>query len=567
MLGERYFATRERLAKLVSEVRALAAKSGAEENLQDDSIFDFLTPVKLLACGGVNSGKSTFLNAIFGHSYCETNHLPETKTFLRYSYGEKRSTTQTAHSIEYHQPDPLLQQFNLIDCPGSESLDEDQKQHINELAAEVDLLFFLFPVSNPWTADTWDLLANLPEEFHQKSVLILQQCDQKNPEDLKIFMEHMGNLSEQKIGRRLRIFPVSAKLCWEAKEPEELTRKIWHASGFPELETYIDDQINYHPSRRRELRDICGLLRTDLQVVEAQIEELTHQLATEKAYLVQLENDHNRLRQQHMILVDDDFSALGETYARACKTAQKDLHQRLSFKRGIFSLFQEEVVPQEVDKTLVQATHDEVGQWSREEAARMGQNCHAHWLKTIPLIEDRLAMKAPDFDQDIDSLTEAKKHFSDHLRRNARLAISDLKLRSLLDYQMETRRSGFRRYVGVILAAITLTGIFGALAWYGLVWTFLSIVILFFLGALLFNLKSRKEIGKIFADCTKDCRKPFTKTMNDDCRDAIQTFFSEYGQLLGIVRRHIAKNQAELAPQSQEWNDLFLELSSIEQSL
>jgi len=79
MLGERYFETRERLATLVTEVRTLAAKNGSLEHLQDDSVFDFLTPFTLLACGAVNCGKSTFLNAIFGTDFCETHHLPQVR--------------------------------------------------------------------------------------------------------------------------------------------------------------------------------------------------------------------------------------------------------------------------------------------------------------------------------------------------------------------------------------------------------------------------------------------------------------------------------------------------------
>jgi len=446
-------------------------------------------------------------------------------------------------------------------------MSEKQKKHFPEISQDADLIFFLFPIANPWSADTWDLLATLPEELLPRAVLILQQADQKSPEDLAVITDHMSNLAEQKCGRRPRIFPVSAKLCVEAKEPEEMTRKIWKASGFPELEGFINDQINYHTSRRRLLRDVCGLVRDDLQVVENQIEELTHQVAVEKSYLIQLEDGQDQLRNRQMALVDNDYSEIGEAYERACDTAKGDLRKRLSLKRGLISLFQEEHVPQEVDKVLTSATHDEIGKWATAEAKRLSSACRAHWAETAPLIEDRLEITAPDFEKDAGALAEPQEHFRDLLRRHARLAISDLKLRSLLDYQLELRRSGFRRYVGVILSAVTLTGISGALGWYSMVWIFLSIALLFGTGAILFNHQSRKEISRIFSDCIADCRKPFTKSMNKDYRDAIHHFFTEYGELLGIVRRYVAKSQAELAPQSQEWNDLFLEARSIEQSL
>jgi len=119
MYGERYFATRERLAGLVSQIRALAEKSGARKNLQEDAIVDFLTPIQILVCGAVNAGKSTFLNALFGKNYCETNQLPETKKFYRYGYADTKSTTQTAHALEYHLPEERLKNFHFIDSPRS----------------------------------------------------------------------------------------------------------------------------------------------------------------------------------------------------------------------------------------------------------------------------------------------------------------------------------------------------------------------------------------------------------------------------------------------------------------
>ena len=85
MLGERYFATRERLSGLLADIAALAAETGTDlaDLLPPRSLAQGLGPPFLfVVCGEVNAGKSTFLNGLFGQDLCRVNRLPETKQII-----------------------------------------------------------------------------------------------------------------------------------------------------------------------------------------------------------------------------------------------------------------------------------------------------------------------------------------------------------------------------------------------------------------------------------------------------------------------------------------------------
>ena len=62
MFGERYFATRKKLARVVGDVRGLAQSTGTELNgFADDSelLQGLKNPFLFVVCGEVNAGKST----------------------------------------------------------------------------------------------------------------------------------------------------------------------------------------------------------------------------------------------------------------------------------------------------------------------------------------------------------------------------------------------------------------------------------------------------------------------------------------------------------------------------
>lgn len=77
--------------------------------------------------------------------------------------------------------------------------------------------------------------------------------------------------------------------------------------------------------------------------------------------------------------------------------------------------------------------------------------------------------------------------------------------------------------------------------------------------------RSRREIMSTFGERLDDARIPFADGLNSDYKEGVHDFYIAYGGLLGGVRRHIIDAKAELQPNLELWNGLFLDLKGIEQ--
>ncbi len=122
---------------------------------------------------------------------------------------------------ERHRPIGFLRDFNLIDTPGTNSIVQGHQEITARFLPSADLILFVFPVTNPWGAATWNFISELTPECLQRVVFIIQQADQREAIDLSVIQGHMKDLSNKRIGilasglRGIR----QAGLSGEARDP------------------------------------------------------------------------------------------------------------------------------------------------------------------------------------------------------------------------------------------------------------------------------------------------------------------------------------------------------------
>lgn len=571
MFGERYFATRQKLSAVVHDARQLAQASGVELNgfSEGSELLQGLeNPYLFVVVGEVNAGKSTLINGLFGKELCEVNVLPQTQRVVWYRYGQKARDEEITEILEErYRPIEFLSDFNIVDTPGTNSVVRGHQAITQSFLPVADLVLFVFPVSNPWGAATWDFITRIPPDLRGKMAFVLQQKDLRDEGELAIIKEHVGQLARQKLGESPEVFAVSGKQALQAKLRAPFERKGWRESGYPELEAFISRIVAGSPVRRQILRDVRDATSSALRRIEDHIDTCSSDVERKIRVLRDLETEIDHQRTAYGSEFENKLEALGDLFVHQGEKSLSVLRERLAIWPTVLSLFRRDEAPVAMEKSLVATIEEAIGEMTGGEAEELRELCEQHWRNIAPRIEEDIGMTPPRIDGgDVDQ-DAARAQFVRRMGRAARHSVVKLKLRGLLEMQLEQRRRILQRFVVGALVSVSLGGIMGALGLYPYSWIAVSFgALLAILGALHTH-RSGNEIVKWFGERIVRSRETFAEMLSIEYREGVREYFQRYTVLFESVRRALLKSKSELKPRQSEWNALFIELKAIEQEL
>lgn len=573
MFGEDYFKTRKRLTDVVLRVLELAERTGAEKEalLENDITKGLSNPFLFVVCGEVNAGKSTLLNGLFGEDVCRTNVLPETDRVQWYRYGEKDHDKEITPILEERfRPVDFLMDFNLVDTPGTNSVVKGHQSITDRFLPVSDLIFWVFPASNPWGASTWDFISKQEEEMIEKSIFIIQQADLRDEKDLDIIVGHMRDLSEKRIGKALPVYPVSGKLALQAKKESPFGEAMWRESGYPALEKYISEIVTKSPARREVLGKVRDAAGDVLRSIEDMIELRTRLLEGNEGFLREIEGEVDKEREKQAADFAIKFAGMRKVFAGQGEQIVQLMRQKMNVWASLKSLFTAENLPKAIESTLVDSVKTAVEEQASDDGKNLISVCRDHWETVRPRVKERLAIDLKGFDEETGGFGSTRERFIKRMGRAARQAVVNLKIRGGLDMQLTKRRAHLKGWLYVCLILLLAAGVTGSLKLGPYPYLPLGLLAGAVAGMVAFTFRSRatrEEIITSFKEKLDDAQVPFADSLGSDYRDGIRDFYIEYGNLLESVRRHIANAKLELQPNLEQWNALFLELKEIEQEL
>ncbi len=257
MIGHDYFELREGTDEALTRLESLLGATGGEPahiDLVRDLRRGLRDPIVLVAAGEVNAGKSTLLNALFGHEFCRTGVEPTTRRVRVFKFGQQeRDVDVSGALVEAYRPLEFLRDFHLVDTPGTNSLVEEHEKITLQALPLADLILFVLPVVNPWGATAWNLLARIHSSWLKRVVLILQQCDLRSSEEVRAIREHLDLTVRQKFGAPLPVFPVSARTAFLARTSTMNREQLLEESGLAGLQDYISRVVTRMSGRLDKL--------------------------------------------------------------------------------------------------------------------------------------------------------------------------------------------------------------------------------------------------------------------------------------------------------------------------
>jgi small GTP-binding protein len=172
--------------KLVLQVRdALAQSEGSREDIdrlaalvhEMDELF------LLVVVGEYNSGKSTFINALLGDEVFAMGDLPTTRAISILRYGQAGPPEKIAEHVQlYHYPLEVLRDLDIVDTPGTNSIERMEEAITREFVPRADLLLFVTSLLQPLTASELDFLTHI-REWGKKVVFVVNGIDRRNSDE------------------------------------------------------------------------------------------------------------------------------------------------------------------------------------------------------------------------------------------------------------------------------------------------------------------------------------------------------------------------------------------------
>jgi GTP-binding protein EngB required for normal cell division len=169
--------------KLVLQVRdALTQSDGARADIDRlaSLVHEMDELFLLVVVGEYNSGKSTFINALLGDEVFAMGDLPTTRAISILRYGKAGPPESIGdHLLLYHYPLEVLRDLDIVDTPGTNSIERMEEAITREFVPRADLLLFVTSLLQPLTASELDFLTHI-REWGKKVVFVVNGIDRRN---------------------------------------------------------------------------------------------------------------------------------------------------------------------------------------------------------------------------------------------------------------------------------------------------------------------------------------------------------------------------------------------------
>jgi len=254
--------------KLVLQVRdALAQSDGARADLDRlaSLVHEMDELFLLVIVGEYNSGKSTFINALLGDEVFAMGDLPTTRAISILRYGEAGPPETIAEHVQlYHYPLEVLRDLDIVDTPGTNSIERMEEAITREFVPRADLLLFVTSLLQPLTASELDFLSHI-REWGKKVVFVVNGIDRRNSdEQLTRVREYLTHEVTTRLGVTApTLYFISALQALRAKTGQ--APALDEKNEYPELERYVLETLRETERVRLKLLTPLGVLTNVLK--------------------------------------------------------------------------------------------------------------------------------------------------------------------------------------------------------------------------------------------------------------------------------------------------------------
>lgn len=556
MIADRYRQVRSELetalaglVKLGSEMRQPASKLDTIQAL----LADIREPLLFVAVGEVNSGKSSLLNALFGHEFARVDVLPATDRVYIFRYGpEEKSVETSAQVTERFLPIPFLRDFNVVDTPGTNTMVAEHRTITEDFVPRADLVLFVFSVVNPWTQSSWEFLNFAQRKWLKNVVFVLQQKDLREPAEIDIIRRHLQDTAMRKLGFVPPLFAVSARKALLARTSGVDKERLWQESDFGALEEQINFIVSESSSRMLKLRSTTETARVMLDEFTTHLRQTMDTITRDESRLAQVDQLRRTRKEQTLRQIPSVTRKIGEAYREAIEAGGKMVAQKAGLWRMARLVWSGKLHSLQAE---VEASFDRSQQPQIEQAlGTLEADLRGVW----PQLDDTL-----DSSGDSELRKQLPRTIPDfaQLRRDLLQTIRRKLIEALSGKSAQGQLSGMSRqslWVLAFLAAVMLGGAIGSVINSGSNRTLAlasgsAAVVAAILGALTLFVQTRRMI-RVYQQHLNASQ--LTKEVEGNVEQAVELFYNEVAAAFQPLSAFCANRRQTYEPLSRRADEL-----------
>jgi len=353
--------------RLVLQVRdALTQADGARADL--DRLASLVNEMDelflLVVVGEYNSGKSTFINALLGDEVFAMGDLPTTRAISILRYGNAGAPETIAENVQlYHYPLEALRDLDIVDTPGTNSIERMEEAITREFVPRADLLLFVTSLLQPLTASELDFLTHI-REWGKKVVFVVNGIDRRNDdEQLTRVREYLAREVTSRLG-------VTAPTVYMISALQALRAKVGTSATTPDpkneyaaLEHYVLETLRETERIRLKLLTPLGVLtrvlKSNVKMLDSRLEVVQADVGVLRSIRSQLEAYSKEMRSDSERYLIEMRNVLYELERRGRSWFERTIRIGNAFflrnKDAVENRFRAEVVqdsPQQVEKVV-----------------------------------------------------------------------------------------------------------------------------------------------------------------------------------------------------------------------
>src|SRR5687768_2980465 len=174
----------------------------------------------LVVVGEYNTGKSTFINALLGDEVFEMGDLPTTRAISILRYGPAGPPESSGEHVRvFRYPLDFLREVEIVDTPGTNSIDRMEEEITRGFVPRADLILFVTSLLQPLTASELDFLGHI-RDWGKKVIFVVNGADRRNSEEqLGRVRDYLRREVENRLGTQApTIYMVSSLEALRAKK-------------------------------------------------------------------------------------------------------------------------------------------------------------------------------------------------------------------------------------------------------------------------------------------------------------------------------------------------------------